>query len=76
MLSPDYVRDKLEKKAPFWSKPFIKINVAIRTTSKKRNRKLLFYPMYGIMPQEQEVLSLDDFKLEWNPISPELTDID
>tara|TARA_Y100000816_G_scaffold133758_1_gene94525 strand:+ start:344 stop:1507 length:1164 start_codon:yes stop_codon:yes gene_type:complete len=76
VLSQDYVRDELEKKAPFWSKPFIKMNVAIRTTSKERNRKLLFYPMYGVMPQEQEVLSLDDFKLEWHPISPELTDMD
>jgi len=76
VFPPDYVRDELEKTAFFWSKPFIKMNVAVRTTSKERNRKLLFYPMYGIMPQEQEVLSLDDFKLEWNPISPELIDID
>ena len=75
VLPPDYVRNELGKKGVFWSKPFIKINVAIRTTSKERNRKLVFYPMYGIMPQEQEVLSLNDFKLEWHPISPELRDV-
>ena len=39
VFPPDYVRDELEKTAFFWSKPFIKMNVAVRTTSKKRNRK-------------------------------------